>query len=206
MANLIISAKSGRGWALKELVYFKIEIETVPALDFFKTAQLPAPTVPAAIMNNVDLPAGPLPHDARLFFGYLEDAMTGEESMVVDFSAFLLRLLAFDEPDRLIHCRKELSFEMCGSHVDAKADVCVVSQVGHHYFFLVQEDKRSIDAEPQLIAETIAAVYQNNRSRIVAGLPTLQQMVIPGITMRGATPIFFKIPITQDLETSAQPY
>jgi hypothetical protein len=48
-------------------------------------------------------------------------------------------MLGYDEPERVIHQRKELSFIMCGMEVDAKPDVCVMSE--SEYLLLVQEDK-----------------------------------------------------------------
>jgi len=82
--------------------------------------------------------------------------VTGEESLVDDFAAFLLGMFEYGEPDRVIHQRKELSFIMCGTVVDAKPDVCVMSE--SEYLLLVQKDKRGtnhVDPEPQLIAEAI---------------------------------------------------
>ncbi|KAK0463679.1 uncharacterized protein EV420DRAFT_1638603 [Desarmillaria tabescens] len=156
MANLTVSAKSGSAWGRNELLYFKIQIDGVDVPGFFSVAQLPGPNVPTVILSHVDRPSAPLFHDTRLFFAYLDDAMT-----------------AFDEPDGVIHCRKELSFEMRTVNI--------------------------VNPEPQLIAEAIAAFHQNNLSRIAARPAPLQQEINPGITMRGSTPMFFKIPIMQCL-------
>jgi hypothetical protein len=48
---------------------------------------------------------------------------------------------------------------------------------------------------PQLVAKAIAAIVENNRLR----RPPLPQQIIPGITMVGARPIFYKVPVTQAL-------
>ena len=54
------------------------------------------------------------------------------------------------------------------------------------------------DPEPQLIAEAIAASYNKNDTRIRAlGLPTLQNKLIPGVTMKGTMPTFYKILVTE---------
>src|ERR1700691_3182573 len=80
------------------------------------------------------------------FFAYMEDAMIippGEESLVDDFAAFVLKMMRYDEGRRVIHLRKEMGFEMCGQRVDAETDVCVMerSGIGAKYLLLVQEDK-----------------------------------------------------------------
>jgi hypothetical protein len=48
-------------------------------------------------------------------------------------------MFEYDEPERVIHQRKEVSFVMCGMSVDAKPNVCVMSE--SEYLLLVQEDK-----------------------------------------------------------------
>ena len=67
----------------------------------------------------------------------MKDAVTGEESLVDDFAVFLLSMFEYDEPDRLIHQRKEVSFVMCGTVVAAKPNVCVMTE--SQYLLLVQE-------------------------------------------------------------------
>ena len=160
------------------------------------------------------------------FFAYMEDAMiipSGEESLVDDFAAFVLKMMCNNEGHHVIHLRKEMGFEMCGQCVDAKTDVCVMecSGTGAKYLLLVQEDKvhkiyfcmlkicllvtcakRHLsrdNSEPQLIAEAIAAFYENNRARRAAGLPKLQSRTFAGITMVGTAPTFYKIPVTDEI-------
>ena len=58
------------------------------------------------------------------------------------------------------------------------------------------------DPEPQLISNAIAAFYQNNYRRRHVGLPTLPNKLIPGITMVGTAPIFYRIPVTEALVDS----
>ncbi|KAL0955382.1 hypothetical protein HGRIS_001630 [Hohenbuehelia grisea] len=205
MANILTSAKSGSDWTANELLAFNISLVSVPPEEFFETASLPDPRVSSSILNNAFLPDGPTTKSDRLFFKYLKDAMRGEESCVDDFAHFLLSMFDYDEPDRVIHQRKELSFIMHGSVVYAKPDVCVMDDTD--FLLLVQEDKRrisTIDAAPQLIAEAIAAFSSNNYRRINSGLAPLQSHVFPGIIMIGTAPIFFRIPITEALLKSVQ--
>jgi membrane glycosyltransferase len=82
----------------------------------------------------------------RLFFKLLNDA--GEEP-VDDFATIILRLLHYEDPDRVIHQRKEISFVMSGQRVDAKPDVCVLSDTDD-CILLVQEDQVS-DSETCIV-------------------------------------------------------
>ena len=66
--------------------------------------------------------------------------MKGEESSVDGFAAFILGMFNYDEPYRVIYNRKELSFVMCGAVVDAKPDVCVMSE--SEYLLLVEEEDK----------------------------------------------------------------
>ena len=139
MTNVILSAKFGSDWTDNELTGFNIQVDTVDAATFFNTAQLPAPLVPPMILTNEKRPEGFITKPARLFFQYMKDAVTGEESLVNDFAAFLLSMFGYDEPDRVIHQRKEVSFVMCGTVVAAKPDVCVMME--SQYLLFVQECK-----------------------------------------------------------------
>jgi hypothetical protein len=146
MANLIRSAKSGSNWGINELIAFNIEVVDVDAATFFGNATLPQPMVSSVILDYLNEPAVALSKSDMDFFAYLEDAMAippGEESLVDDFAAFVLKMMRYDEGRRVIHLRKEMGFEMCGERVDAKTDVCVMerSGPGAKYLLLVQEDK-----------------------------------------------------------------
>ena len=102
----------------------------------------------AFILDNLEEPARTLQKNDVDFFAYMEDTMAispGNESLVQDFAAFLLKMLSYDKCRRVVHLQKEMGFEMRGQHVDAKADVCIMerSVSGMKYLPLVQEDKVS---------------------------------------------------------------
>ncbi|KAI9466679.1 hypothetical protein BJY52DRAFT_8378 [Lactarius psammicola] len=205
MADTILSAKSGRDWTENELIRLFIRVDSIDAATFFNTAQLPDPPISHVVLTNERRPQGPLAKSDRLFFHYLKDAMTGEESFVEDFAAFVLHMFEYDEPERIIHQRKELSFVMCGTVVNAKPNICVMS--GSNCLLLVQEGKRGTshtDPEPQLIAGAIATFYQNNIHRKTAGRPPMHSQIIPGIIMVGAVPTFYRIPVTANLVNYVQ--
>jgi hypothetical protein len=53
--------------------------------------------------------------------------------------------------------------------------------------------------EAQVIAEAIATFQYNNGKRIDLNLEPLESMDIPCITMVGTRPVFYKVPVTQQL-------
>jgi len=124
MANFILNAKSGSDWTDNELSVFNIQVDTADSAAFFNITRLPAPNVSSVILTNEARPQGMLPKCDRLFFHYMRDAVKGEESSVADFAAFILSMFNYDEPDRVIHNRKELSFVMCGAVVFAISSSC----------------------------------------------------------------------------------
>lgn len=73
-----------------------------------------------------------------------------------------------------------------------------------HYtiLLLVLEASPNEDPEPLMITAAIAAFQSNNRERENVGLPRLDEMVIPCITMTGTRPAFYKVPITEALSTA----
>ena len=144
MARVIPSAKSGSDWTENELHAFNIHVASVgPALFFFGNTVLPPAAISPAILNNVQMPPGPISKDDRLFFEYLIDAerSSSEESAVDDFTVHILRTLDYDNQDRRIRTRKKIPFIMSGCRVDVKTDVCVMDRTD--YLLLVQEDKVS---------------------------------------------------------------
>ena len=145
MANLIRSPKSGSNWGMNELIAFNITVNTVNTQTFFGSPNLPETVVPPVILDNLEEPAGPLREVDMHFFVYMEDAMTIEEPFVIDFAAFVLRIMGYDEGRRVVHLRKKLGFEMCGQRVDTKTDLCIMerspSTTSVRYLLLVQEDK-----------------------------------------------------------------
>ena len=152
MANLIRTAKSGSSWTPNDLRAFNIQVIREDIESFFgkinnlKHKPKTTPISPV-IWNNVEAPAGKLSKSDKNFFAYLEDAMQirlGEQSLVIDFAAFLLGMLGYDDDlQRVLRTRREMSFYMCGAKVDAMADVAVLEREGplSQYVLLLQEDK-----------------------------------------------------------------
>ncbi|KAH9987055.1 hypothetical protein BJV77DRAFT_805862 [Russula vinacea] len=142
----------------------------------------------------------------------MEDAMPthpGKQSFVNDFTAFLLKMMDYNDGIRAVCQWRKLKFEMCGKHVDAKVDICITehSESGDYaeHLLVMQEAKHYTfrsNPEPQLIAGAMAALSENNRACHAAGLPLIQSKTFPGIIMFGTTPIFYKIPVRNETLTS----
>jgi hypothetical protein len=168
------------------------------------------------------------------FFSLMLDAQANKPVHVDEFVAFLLDLLGYDElPEenetilRVIRSHTEMGFLMCGMDVSATPDVAVQHRWRERLrcVLLVQEDKvrpsyhRQRDmaflmilqlttcgkvAWPQLIAAAIAAYSENQYRRVTEGLPPQLSCIIPGITMAGTWPTFYKIPVTSALLTAVE--
>ena len=67
---------------------------------------------------------------------------------------------------------------------------------------VVQRKKPVLGPEPPLIATAIAAFQHNNQSRVQMGLPTLNAMTVPCITVEGTRPLFYNVPVTKHLSES----
>lgn len=204
MANIIRSSKSGSDWNINDLTAYNITVVRQNADVFFGQAALPLPPHHPDLLNNLtaDEMADEESYQVVRYMDLAMDPVPGEESAVDDFAMQLLRVMRYAGRalGRDLRSRKDIPLFICGEWKHAKTDVCVMDRNG--YLLLVQEDKRhleSVDPVPQLIAEAIAAVQSNNRTRDFLGMDPLDVKVMAGITMTGTSPTFFKIPVTLEL-------
>jgi len=204
MANLIRSAKSGGDWTKNDLSAYNIRVVLQDAPTFFGVAQLPAPVTTPEEILVVDDANATTSDEGYVLLRTLDIAMSpppNEESAVDDFAVALLRACGYIRRGRVVRTRKDINFLVCGENRHAKTDVCILDD--NEILLLVQEDKRHMDSsnpEAQLIAEAIAAFDSNNYTRErTLGLTPLQSKIIPGITMKGTAPTFYKIPVTTTL-------
>ncbi|KAF7372156.1 hypothetical protein MVEN_00074700 [Mycena venus] len=206
MADLIRSAKSGSDWTENDLHAYHIRVVYQDAATFFQIPGpgLPAPAVQHPAVLTLSGPATATDASVYQFLRTMDLAMLpvdAEESAVDDFAVLLLQELGYVPVGRVIRTRKDIPLVICGENRHAKTDVCIIDDGG--ILLLVQEDKRHADGGnpvPQLVAEAIAAFHSNNVTREqTLGLPPLPSKVVPGITMKGTSPIFFKLPISQEL-------
>jgi len=179
MASLLRSPKSGSDWGPSELLAYNIDIQFQDPATFFAVNPLPQPAVADEVLTRLD--ADDMTNDSNYkFVRYMDlamDPVPAEESAVDDFAV------------------------ICREQCHAKTDVCVVDE--DNILLLVQEDKRhkeGKDPEPQLIAGAIAVFQANNTKQTrVLGEEAIDAKVMPGITLVGSSPTFYKIPVTKQL-------
>ncbi|KAG6373104.1 hypothetical protein JVT61DRAFT_6706 [Boletus reticuloceps] len=210
MANLVRSAKSGNDWTQSDLQAYNIRVFFQDATTFFG-GPLPQPTVRHEVLtvqNQTEATdsillhfivfmkcAGSIPCRANAFYNFIWWLLQelGYEAMYGEVCGFVGRDM-------------DMQFVICGQvkHVKTGAQI-IEAGAGDRCLLLVQEDKRrhtreALDPEPQLIASAIANFSEFNFFRVRAlGQPALEELVIPGFTMTGTLPIFYKIPVTTAL-------
>lgn len=128
MANLLRSAESACYWTQNELAAYNIIVTEISAPAFFNVFPLPQPGVSPIILNNLNMPVGNLPRHIRLFFQHLDLArnLNSIESRVDDFGAHLLHLLHYDDRDRVVCQRMDMTLPMAGMIVQANPNVCIL--------------------------------------------------------------------------------
>lgn len=204
MANLPRFVKSGSSWSRGELEAYNITIVEQDQGTFFGGPLL-SYSGPLGFLQHEDLAQGLDAPSLSLLkrLDLTREVKENEESAVDDFTTELLRVLGYETDQTVVRTRKNIRLSMCGEEVYAKADVCVLG-VGFKILLFVQEEKLRLgiqDAEPQLIAEAIAAFQVNNRKRVNdLFLDPLENELFPGITMAGTFPRFYKIRVTSELD------
>jgi len=210
MANIMRFAKSESDWTFNELETYRIAIQEQDQAQFFD-GPLPEYTGPLGFVEHEDrvqgLDAPSLSLIKRLVLA--TEIEEGGESAVADFVVELLRVMGYEKDHTLVRTRKSIRLLMCSEFVLATTDVCLMDVSSSEILLLVQEDKMHIsttsDPEAQLIANSIAAFQANNAIRVNhLFLEPLEKQVIPGITMVGTFPIFYKIEVTADLDRSVR--
>lgn len=208
MANALRSAKSSSDWSRNELLAYNITISSVTPNQFFHHGADPSlDHLDPAILN-----ASPSSEDPSLseavaeYLVYLDLATTAtQESAIDDFAAHTLRLLGFNERKTLVKTRYVVPLTICGdANRAAQTDVCLLHRPTLVLLVLVKDKTLSnrTDVEAQVVAEAIAAFQFNNTKRGDSGLPFLNSMTIPCITMSGTRPTFYLVPVTQDLSNA----
>ncbi|KAK0466984.1 uncharacterized protein EV420DRAFT_1260734, partial [Desarmillaria tabescens] len=203
---LLRTAKSGNDWGPSELHAYNIRVEFQDAIAFFGVNPLPHPAVADEVLHNLAATDMVDDNNYKLlrYMDFAMDPVPAQESAVDGFVVFLLSLLGYVPREKMARARTDIPLLICGESRHATTDVCIV--YADDNLLLVQEDKRHKepkDPEPQLIAEAIAAFQSNNARRThVLGQNPIPVETIPGITLKGSSPIFYKIPITTELAES----
>jgi hypothetical protein len=209
MANIIRSAKSRSDWSKNELLAYNITVQLQDVVNFFGHELGLTNDLNPNLFSSADPTiAVDFSKETYRFLAYLDlasRANAGQESAINDLARSVLEVTGFDETGTVLHTRYDIPFTICGdSHRAARSDVCLV-HLNSMILLVVQEDKTAFslsDPEPQVIAEAIATFQHNNCKRTDLGLPELDTMTIPCITMVGTRPFFYQIPVTQQLSNS----
>jgi len=214
MANIIRSAKPSSQWSTDELSAYNITIQTQSVVDFFghelRSIDHLDPNLLSSIQSNPPTrpPTGTSMETISFLnrLGLISHPDTPDtDSTISDFTRSVLNVTGFERRvDAFIVTLRRLSLAICrDTNRKATPDLSLIT---YHptplFLLLVQRDKpafRSNGPEPALIASAIAAFQTNNRNRATMGLPTLDMMTIPCITIVGTRPHFYKVPVTQHL-------
>ena len=205
MTNSIRSAKSGSDWTSAELMDYNIISQKQSAEEFFGYAPNTIPDIIDPAFTDAHLPANETLNDSTYrLIQYLSLATNphrSQEPAVGDFAKELLRVLGFEKRGTLLRSRYAIPLTICGDTARvAQTDVCLVHGTSI-ILLVIQEGKTAIsnrNTEAQVIAEAIAT-FQYNDARIRLDIEPLETMIIPAITIIGTRPIFYKIPVTQQL-------
>lgn len=216
MADLVRTAKSGNDWSALELDAYNITIQRIDIPTFF--GHRPGaididPNINPNIFSEIDTSSDAthdLSPDTHRFLSsvYLAThASPVQQSAINNVARTVLEVMRFDEVGTCTCLRTcvDIPLAICGDNAQmtAMADICLV-HINTIILLVVQEDRllSSVDPEPQVIADAIAAFQRNNRKREEFGLEALQDMTILCITMIGTCPVFYKVPVTKELSHS----
>jgi hypothetical protein len=207
MADIPHRAKSGKDWTLAELHGYNIYVEFQDATTFFGVNTLPRPPVDEELLNNVA--ADDMENEKNYKLLRLAHLATSPipslESAVDDYAVQLLTLLGYTPRSRITRTHMEIPLTVCHHNCLATPDVCIVDLDSDEILLIIQEakfHKEFMDPESQLIAAAIASFQANNDWRHALGQSPISGKVIPGITLTGTSPIFYKIPVTTELADS----
>jgi hypothetical protein len=193
---------------------FNIQLVEQNCADFFGVARLPAAKVPDGILTTYSSEAAEAVKDMEThgFLHCMEDAMApcADKSAVDNFSIELFRLMRYHNFGLGYSARFSVNFafRMCHRDSIVQTDVCVMDR--NNLCLVVQEDKQDaynsllMPSCSQLVIKAIAAFHNNNRLLDDMGKKRLSDYLMPGIVMRGTTPFFYKIQVTQDLVNSVE--
>jgi len=205
MANITCSAKLGNHWSMDELLAYNITIQTQSVVDFFGHELHPIDLDPNILSPVTSIPTG-ISRPTRRFFNHLilVSHPDAQDSFFNDFANSVLDVTNFDRQIGTVPVpRYDFPLTICGNDRKTIPDICLMSdQLTPMIHLIVQRAKPVFGLrgpEPPVIAGAIATFQYNNRNRAKVGLPTLDTMTIPCITVWGTRPLFYKVPVTQHL-------
>jgi len=199
------TAKPCNQWTTNELAAYNITIDHQDFTTFFELPSPPDPTINPHVLTTEDWSNAPDIDTFRIL--KLMDLATtpvlSGETAVVDFADYLLRALDYEQRRWILRTRFHLSpLVVCGKEKHALINVCLADK--EIALVLVQEVKGNQDPHAPLVAKAIAAFMHNRTHMEAIGLPIPSSTVIAGITLKGNTPTFYKIPVSMELATAVR--
>ncbi|KAK0503771.1 hypothetical protein EDD18DRAFT_1344678 [Armillaria luteobubalina] len=180
MANLLHMTKSGSNWSQNGLCTHNIVVEYQDTATFFGVNPLPQPPIPAELLHNVAA----------------EDMEDEGNYTLMQYMDWVMN------PVPVQTSALNIPLFICDEQQDAKPNVSIMTD-SIKILLLVQQDKQDMEAEPQLIAEAIAAFQANNyEQRCFFSQGPIAHKTMPGIVLTGTLPVFYKIPVTTKLTDS----
>ncbi|KAG1787986.1 hypothetical protein EV424DRAFT_1523573 [Suillus variegatus] len=214
MANIIRSAKSSSNWDVNELIAYNITVTAVPSQQFFPQ-EIDVPLTAAGldpVLATADSDVRPdadVSRNTAHFLQYLQDATTPYFDVqnvrvpsIDDFARQVLITVGFTRGPYCVLRRRSIPLLICDyNRKVAQISVCL-RDMESGMLLLLQMDKTQIgrsNVEACMIPGAIAAYQLNNNKRQERGLPSLDAMTMPCITMIETRPTFYLVPVTKAL-------
>ena len=117
-------------------------------------------------------------------------------------------MLGFEERGSVLSSRCTIPLHICGEPTQtAQTGTCLVHHDTSLVLLVVHEGTAELsakDREAQIIAAAVAAFQLNNRNRSHLGMERKDRMSIPCLAMVGTRPVFYVVPVTQQLSTAVE--
>lgn len=212
MSTIPQTAKPGNLWFTSDLKAFNITVETQSARAFFSQ------DLPDTCQNvdpeflNINITAGreDVNNNTYALLKYLELAShlnLGQKSAIHGFTQALLCMLGFEERSFIQRSHFDIPLHICGDLGQrAPTNICLLHRSSTYLLIVrgVSIEYNGEDLEASIIAAAIAAFQMNNFSRSQLGIERKDEMSIPCIVMVGTRPMFYVIPVTQQLSQAVE--
>ena len=189
MAELIRSSKLPRDWTVNELLAYHITVKAQTPRRFFHIPDPPLDSIDPSLINST-INADDVSDSTFQYLTHLGLATTGgQTNMIHDFSRETLCILGFSEQGLALISCFTIPLTICGDNFcDMETNLCLLDWQSM-ILLILQDDKLVFNdleqPESQVIAKAIAAYQHNNRKQQTRGLPILDAMTIPCITIVG---------------------
>ncbi|KAF9481147.1 hypothetical protein BDN70DRAFT_831633 [Pholiota conissans] len=223
MAKSTNSEKPIMFWTSKDLASYNIEVHLQSAEEFlghipntlpraikpgFLTYKFPSGP-PQLLLFDEEEPMSSISNNSLLLSLYIAGQPDrNQNSAIQDFECVFLSAIGFQEQTNIFLPRYSISF-FCGEKEHTVIlDLCLLqwrSKSNITVLLIVESGVPHIgidNLEGRVIAKSVAAFQYNNRIRVENGLDPLDRMTFPAIVNIGTLPVFYKIPVTRQLEHS----